>query len=92
MSRTVKDERGLPSVQLVYEILRRPDGSFDIFHNAELTDKSVPNAWLEEQLVKYGICGKEYRDARKELDELGVVRLVYSTGRVRTKLKIGSHS
>ena len=61
----------------VYEILKRPDGSFDIFHNGELTDRLVPDRWLEDQLVKYGICGEEYRETRRRLDSVGEARLVF---------------
>jgi hypothetical protein len=71
----------------VYEILKRPDGSLDIFHNGELTDRSVPDRWLEDQLVKYGICGQEYRETRCKLDSVGEARLVFQTGRIRTKLR-----
>jgi hypothetical protein len=58
---------------------------FDVFHNGDLTDTSIPEPWLESQLVRYGICGEEYRDARGRLDVGGRVRLVYRTGRVKFK-------
>jgi hypothetical protein len=74
----------------VYEVIKRTDGSFDIFHNEELRDSSIPDEWLEDQLVKYGICGEEYRDARRELDEFGKVRLEYGAGWIGTKLAEGT--
>jgi len=80
MSRTAKDHKGLPTIPNVYEIRRRGDGLFDIFHNGKMTDRSIPDKWLESQLVRYGICGEEYRNARRELDESGQVRLVYTLG------------
>ena len=64
----------------VYEILKPPDGSFDIFHNGELIDRSVPGRWLADQLAKHGICVQEYRDARPKLDELGEARFVFRAG------------
>jgi hypothetical protein len=86
MSRTLKDRAGSQSTPSVYEIVRRTDASFDIFHNGELRDSSIPDERLEDQLVKYGVCGQEYRDARRDLDELGKVRLEYGVGWIETKL------
>ena len=77
MTRTAKDQKGLRTVPNVYEILRRQDGTFDILRNGQLTNRAIPDKWLEDELVRYGICGQEYRDARRELDELGKVKLVY---------------
>ena len=76
----------------VYEILRLPDGSFDIFHNGDLADRSIPDRWLEDQLVKYGICGQQYRDTRRKLDSIGEARLVFQTGRVKTRLRTSNNS
>ena len=90
MGRTVKDSGRLRTMPNVYEIVRRQDRSFDIFQNGELADGSVPDEWLEDQLVRYGICGKEYRDMRRDLDELGKVRLVYA-GRIKSVPKIANH-
>jgi hypothetical protein len=90
MGRTVKDSGRSRTMPNVYEIVRRQDRSFDIFHNGELTDTSIPNEWLEDQLVKYGICGKEYRDVRHDLDESGKVKLAYA-GRIKSSPKIASH-
>jgi hypothetical protein len=84
MSRTVKDSKGLPTTPNVFDIIRKQDGSFDILHNGELAHKSIPDHWLESQLVKYGICGEEYRDARRELNKLDRVKLIYSPGRIKT--------
>ena len=35
MSHTLKPKKGLANASSVYEILRRPDGSFDIFRNGD---------------------------------------------------------
>jgi len=86
MSRTLKDRAGKQSMPNVYEIIRRSDASFDIFHNEELRDRSIRDEWLEDQLAKYGICGQEYREARRELDEFGKVKLEYGSGWIETKL------
>jgi len=76
----------------IYEILKRPDGSFDIFYNGELVDRSVPDGWLADQLVKYGICGEEYQEARRKLDSIGEARLVLQSGRIKTKLRTSNDS
>ena len=85
MSDTAKDQKGLPTTPNVYEIVRQQDGSFDVFHNGDLTDRSIPEQWLESRLLRYGICREEYRDARSKIDVCGRVRLVYKTGRVKLK-------
>jgi hypothetical protein len=84
--------RHTPQTDKVYEILKRPDGSFDLFHNGELRGRSIPNKWLEDQLSEYGICGEEYRAACVKLDEVGEARLVFHTGRIRTKLRTSNNS
>jgi hypothetical protein len=86
ISRTMKDRAGKQSIPNTYEIIRRADRSFDIFHNGESRDRSIRDEWLEDQLVKYGICGQEYRDARRELDEFGKIKLEYGSGWIETKL------
>lgn len=77
MSRTTKDVRRQQTIRKTWEIVRRPDGSFDIFGNDELAHSSVPDKWLEEELARYGICGEEYRNARREIEESGKAKLVY---------------
>jgi hypothetical protein len=86
MSRTLKDRVGRQTVPNVYEVIRLADGSFNISHNGELRDRSIPDEWLEDQLAKYGICGQEYRDARRDLGEFGKVKLEYGRGWIETKL------
>jgi len=92
MSDTLKDQRVRKTESLVYEVLKRPDGSFDIFQNGELTGRSVPERWLEDQLAGYGVCGQEYRDVRFKLDEVGEARLVLRTGRIKTDLRTSDDS
>jgi hypothetical protein len=77
MSRTIKDQNKLLTIPNVWEILRREDGTFDMFHNSELSCSSVPDQWLEDQLGQYGICGEEYKDIRCQLDESGKAKIVF---------------
>ncbi len=52
----------------VWEIVRKEDGTFEMFHKGGLLHGSIPDRWLEDQLVRYGFCGEEYRDIRRQLD------------------------
>jgi hypothetical protein len=77
MGRTVKDSSRLRKMANVYEIVRRQDESFDIFHNGDLEHSSVPDRWLEDELAKHGVCGSEYREVRHQLNESGKARLTF---------------
>jgi len=60
----------------VWEIVRKEDGTFEMFHKGELLHTSIPDRWLEAQLGRYGFCGEEYRDIRRQLDEFGKAKVV----------------
>jgi hypothetical protein len=60
----------------VWEIVRKEDGSLDIFHREILLHGSVPDKWLEDQLVDHGLCGQEYQDIRRQLDQFGRAQIV----------------
>lgn len=60
----------------VWEIIRNEDGTFEMFHKGELLHGLIPDRWLEDQLVRYGFCGKEYRDIRRQLDQFGKAKIV----------------
>jgi hypothetical protein len=77
MGRTVKDSGRLRTMPNVYEIIRRQDRSFDIFHNGNLEHSSVADQWLEDELAKHGICGTEYQDVRHQLNESGKASLSF---------------
>jgi hypothetical protein len=61
----------------IYEVVRRQDRSFDLLHNGELEQSSIPDRWLEDELSKRGICGREYRDVRNQLDDSGKAKLSF---------------
>jgi hypothetical protein len=49
------------------EIVRRADGSFDVFLNRDLTESGVSGAWIEDTLcTRYGFCGDEGRAIFRE--------------------------
>ncbi len=60
----------------VWEIVRTEDGTFEMFHKGELLHSSIPDRWLERQLARYGFCGEEYRDIRRQLDQFGRAKIV----------------
>jgi hypothetical protein len=56
----------------IWEFLRKPDGTFAVFHNGELLSDSIPDKWFESQVCEhYGFCGREYHDIRGQLDRSG---------------------
>jgi len=77
VSQTIKDKRKQRTFQNVWEIVKRQDGSFDLFHNSELSHSSTPERWLEDQLAEHGICGDEYREVLRQIGELGRAKLIY---------------
>jgi hypothetical protein len=60
----------------VWEIVRKEDGTFDMFREGELLHGSIPDKWLADQLGNYGFCGQEYKDIRLQLDQFGRARIV----------------
>jgi hypothetical protein len=59
----------------VWEIVRKTDGTFEMFRKGELLHTSIPDGWLEAQLGQYGFCGQEYEDIRRQLDECGKAKI-----------------
>ena len=60
----------------IWEIVRKEDGTFEMFHNGELLHEAIPDKWLEDQVGRYGFCGEEYRDIRRQLDQFGKAKIV----------------
>ena len=76
MSRTRKDSR--KSTNRVLEVVRRDDGTFDLFMNGELDRGRIPEDGLDEQLcVRFGFCGEEYDSIPLELLENGRKKLFF---------------
>jgi len=53
------------------EIHKKSDGTFAIFQNRELLQDSIPDKWLEAELGRYGFCGQEDTEIRRQLDLRG---------------------
>jgi hypothetical protein len=60
----------------VWEIVRNKDGTFDMFHKSKLMHSSIPDKWLKDQVGRYGFCGREYHDIRRQLDQGGKAKIV----------------
>ncbi len=76
MSRTRKDSK--QNENTVLEIVRRANGSFDLFLNTNLERHSIPAEWLNAELcVRFGFCGDEYKSIIDELTEKGIKTLVF---------------
>jgi hypothetical protein len=69
MSRTRKD-----SLQqgTIIELVRRDDGTFDLFLNRDLNREHIYEHGLSEELcVRFGYCGEEYEAILQELNQNG---------------------
>jgi hypothetical protein len=62
----------------VLEVVKKNDGTFDLFLNRELDHKNIPEAWLPEQLcVRFGFCGEEYDSILREVNQNGRTTIVF---------------
>ena len=68
MSRTRKDSRQ----GTVVEVVKRPDGTFDVFLNHKLDREGIRENWLPQELcVRFGYCGEEYDQILLKLKQDG---------------------
>jgi hypothetical protein len=58
------------------EICENQDGTFAMLKGGKLLNPSIPDRWLEEELAKYGFCGEEYSDIRRQLDSSGKAQFI----------------
>ena len=69
MSRTRRDS---PITNTILEVIKRDDGTFDLFLNRKLDRNRIPETWLPEELcVRFGFCGDEYDSILRELNQNG---------------------
>jgi len=75
-SDTLKDSNGNKRSTTVLELVRRDDGDFDLFSNAELLRSRIQERWLPEEIcVRYGFCGPEYDKILHEAKRVGRARI-----------------
>lgn len=74
MGRTYKEAKQ----NRVLEVVKRQDGTFDLFLNRRLYRGQVHPDGLPEQLcVHFGYCGKEYEAILREVEECGRKELFF---------------
>jgi len=61
----------------LWEIAQSPDGTLDILRDGIVLHKGIPDKWLLDQLVHYGLTGPEYRTLREQLNASGFAALDY---------------
>ena len=77
MGRTEKDS---PRGKRFLEVVKRDDGTYDLFLNDAPDRSCIPERWLPEELcVRFAFCGEEYNSILHELNLNG-----------RTKLRLSS--
>jgi hypothetical protein len=60
------------------EVVKKNDGTFDIFLNRELDHENIPEAWLPEQLrVRSDSAVREYDSSLREVNQNGRATIVF---------------
>ena len=68
MGRTRKDSKQ----NRILEVVKKPDGTFDLFLNRKPDRQDVLEAGLTEELcVRFGFCGEEYESILCEVNRHG---------------------
>jgi hypothetical protein len=74
MGRTYKDAKQ----NRVLKVVKRPDGTFDLFLNRELYRGQIhPDGLPQELCVRLGNCGQEYNSILREVEETGRKELFF---------------
>ncbi len=59
-------------------MVKRDDGTFDLFLNRKLDRSRIPETWLPEELcVRFGFCGEEYDSILREVNQSGRTTVVF---------------
>ena len=61
---------------LRWEIIQQENGTSKLLRDGEVLNSVIPNKWLEDEVGKYGFCGKEYQNIRRQLSESGKAKIV----------------
>jgi hypothetical protein len=76
MGQTRKDSEQI--VNTILELLKRPDGRFDVFLNGNLNRSGAEEKWLIDDLcVRFGFCGEEFDPILSEVNRVGRTRLTF---------------
>jgi len=69
VSRTQKDS---PITNAILEVIKRDDGTFDLFLSRKLDRTRIVELWLPDELcVRFGFCGNEYDSILHEVNQKG---------------------
>jgi hypothetical protein len=72
MGRTHKDSARSRSGGGSFEVVKRDDGYFDLFHNRRLEHAAVPESGLQDFVcVRFGFCADEYEAIMAEVGRTG---------------------
>ena len=74
MSRTRKDH----ITSNVLEVVKREDGTFDLFLNRKPHRNRIPEQWLPEEIcARFGYCCEEYDDILREVNQNGRTERIF---------------
>lgn len=59
------------------EVVKRNDGTFDLFLDTQPYRSRIPEEWLPEEVcVRFGFCGGEYDSILREVHQSGRARVM----------------
>ena len=77
MSDTRKDSARLATRKVIIEVIANGDDTFEIMLNQKLVGSHVPEQWLDDEVCgKYGFCGEEFEEIKRQLADSGCATLV----------------
>ena len=63
-------------MDILWEIVRRTDGRFDVLKNGNLLYGAISDQWLQRQLTPVGFSELDYQNARRQLETVGKAKVV----------------
>jgi hypothetical protein len=64
--------------QRFLDVVKKADGSYDLFLDDSPIRTNIPEEWLESEVCRFGFCGEEYRSILREVSLHGRTRLSLS--------------
>lgn len=66
------------------EVIKRSDGTFDLFLNGKIERTRISEHWLPSYLCgRFGFCGEEYDGILREVTENGRKNIAWSTPQLK---------
>ena len=63
-------------MDILWEIVRRTDGRFDVLKNGNLLYGGISDQWLQRQLMPVGFSELDYQKARRQLEVAGKAKVI----------------